>query len=840
MRLRRDGRSHVELIERIAQRASAARDRDEALLAAVTEICRWTGFPLGHAYVVERDPELPLPPSGLWHGTAPHYAPLIELSAETPLAPGAGLPGRVMSTGRPEFIPELSADANLPRRTVACDVGLRSAFAFPVQTGDRCLAVLEFFSPVRADPGHRLLDVFVHIGRQLGRLLAAMGMEEALRESERRFRAFSDSATDAVTLADETGAVVSWNLAAERMFGYRRAEVAGRPLSILMPERFRAPHDAGLRRVVDGGVAASRLLGSTVEVVGSRKDGTEFPIELSLSTWESAEGRFFGGIIRDIADRKRAEEHARALDNAPDPIVKVDAQRVIRLANARAEELFGSAIVGRPVAELFAPVWRVRTIHHFAADFARAARGDRAACRRGRVRGGADAERRGRRAHRRDPRRQRAQALRAPPAPPGRPRRAHRARQPAPLRRVALLARIGGDGAVVLLGLDRFKYVNDAHGHTAGDDVLRAVAGALRFAARPGDVVARLGGDEFAVLLEDASLEDAARIAEELVHAVAACRSSQGFAVVASAGVVRLGDAERPLLAADLAMHAAKEAGGNRVHVTHGGDSRVAGMQARVARADQVRRALAEDRFTLLWQPIVELACGEATQYELLLRMIGEDGAFVLPGAFIEVAERFGLIGELDRWVIRRAIRLLAERADVRLEVNVSGCSLTDAELPSFVERELSAAGVDPGRLIFEITETSAIADMEQAREFAERLTRLGCRFALDDFGAGFSSFHYLKYLPLDYLKIDGDFVRGLASSPTDRLVVKAMVDIARGMGMKTIAEFVEDAETVALLRELGVDYSQGYHHGRPVPVGLVEACEQLPKQRGQVSLLDG
>src|SRR4051794_7996730 len=835
MRLRRDGRSHVELIERIAQRTSAAREGDEALLAAVTEICRWTGFALGHAYLVERDPELPLPPSGLWHGVAPHYAPLIELTAETPLAPGAGLPGRVMSSGRPEFIPELSADVNLPRRTVACEVGLRSAFAFPVQTGDRCLAVLEFFSPERADPGRRLLDVFVHIGRQLGRLIAAMGMEEALRESERRFRSFSDSANDAMITADETGAVVSWNLAAERMFGYRRAEVTGRPLSILMPTRFRERHDAGLRRVVEGGTAASRLIGSTVEVVGARKDGTEFPIELSLSTWETAEGRFFGGIIRDIADRKRAEEHARALDNAPDPIVKVDAERVIRLANARAEELFGVGLVGRPVAELFAPVWRVRTIRHFAADSREpleliALRADRSEFEAELT---LSAEDGGLTCVIRDV--------------------SERKRYERRLRHLAdhdgltgLVNRrrfeecIDGDGAVVLLGLDRFKYVNDAHGHTAGDDVLRAVAGALRFAARPGDVVARIGGDEFAVLLDGASLEDAARIADELVRAVAECRSSQGFAVGASAGVVRLGDAERPLLAADLAMHAAKEAGGNRVHVTHGGDSRVAGMQARAARADQVRRALAEDRFTLYWQPIVSLAGGEAARYELLLRMIGSDGAIVLPGAFIEVAERFGLIGELDRWVIRRAIRLLAEREDVQLEVNVSGCSLTDAELPSFVERELSGTGVDPGRLIFEITETSAIADMEQAREFAERLTRLGCRFALDDFGAGFSSFHYLKYLPLDYLKIDGDFVRKLASSPTDRLVVKAMVDIARGMGMKTIAEFVEDAETVELLRELGVDYSQGYHHGRPVPVGLSEAPEQLPKQRGQVSLLDG
>jgi len=811
MCLRRDDRSHVDLIERIAQKTSEARDGDEALQAAVTEICRWTGFPLGHAYLVERDPELPLPPSGLWHGTAPQYRPLIELTADTPLAPGAGLPGRVLATGRPETIVELGADPNLPRRTAALEAGLRSAFAIPVQIGETCLAVLEFFSPVRAEPSRRLLDVLVHIGRQLGRLLAAIGMEQALRESERRFRSFADSANDAMISADESGAIVSWNLAAQRMFGYRAAEAAGKPLSILMPERFRAPHDAGLRRVVEGGSTASRVIGTTVEVVGRRADGAEFPIELSLSTWETGDGRFFGGIIRDIGDRKRAEEHARALDNAPDPILEVDAERVIRVANARAVELFGDELVGRPVAGLFAPVWRVRAIRRFAACSrepfeAIALRADGSEFEAELT---LSAENGGLTSVIRDV--------------------SERRRYERKLRHLAdhdeltgLVNRrrfeqcLGGEGAVVLLGLDRFKYVNDAHGHTAGDDVLRTVAEALRFASRPADVVARLGGDEFAVLLQDASLEKASGIADALVETIAACRPE----LTASAGVVLLGDAERPLLAADLAMHAAKEAGGNRVHVTHGGDSRVAGMQARVARADQVRRALAEDRFTLYWQPIIELAGSEATQYELLLRMIGTDGAIVPPGAFIEVAERFGLIRDLDRWVIRHAIKLLAERPDVRLEVNVSGSSLSDAELPFFVERELVGAGVDPGRLVFEITETSAIADMEQAREFAERLTRLGCRFALDDFGAGFSSFHYLKHLPIDYLKIDGEFVRGLASSPADRVVVKAMVDIARGLGMKTIAEFVEDAETVTLLRELGVDYSQGYHHGRPVPVG--------------------
>ena len=198
--------------------------------------------------------------------------------------------------------------------------------------------------------------------------------------------------------------------------------------------------------------------------------------------------------------------------------------------------------------------------------------------------------------------------------------------------------------------------------------------------------------------------------------------------------------------------------------------------------------------------------------------MIGDDGEIVMPAAFIDTAERFGLIQEIDQWVAKKAIHLLAQH-DVRLEVNVSGKSMDNLAIPELVEREIAATGIDPSRLVFEITETAAIANMEQARAFAERLTRLGCRFALDDFGAGFSSFYYLKYLPLDYLKIDGDFIRSLTSSVTDQLVVKSMVDIARGMGMKTIAEFVEAPETVAMLREKGVDYSQGYYHGAPRPV---------------------
>jgi EAL domain-containing protein (putative c-di-GMP-specific phosphodiesterase class I) len=277
------------------------------------------------------------------------------------------------------------------------------------------------------------------------------------------------------------------------------------------------------------------------------------------------------------------------------------------------------------------------------------------------------------------------------------------------------------------------------------------------------------------------------------------------------------------LVEADLAMYAAKDAGGNRYEVSEADGQHLTSMQARLGWVDQIRRGLDEDRFVLFCQPIVHLATNKATQWELLLRLEGDDGELIPPAVFIPTAERFGMIQEIDMWVVRKAIHLLHEQRhrqdDMRLEVNVSGKSMGDSQIPDMVEEEIAATGIDPSRLVFEITETAAIANMEQARAFADRLTSLGCRFALDDFGAGFSSFYYLKYLPLNYLKIDGDFIKSLTSSVTDQLVVQSMVDIARGMGMKTIAEFVEAPETAAMLHEKGVDYSQGYYHGRPRPV---------------------
>jgi len=272
---------------------------------------------------------------------------------------------------------------------------------------------------------------------------------------------------------------------------------------------------------------------------------------------------------------------------------------------------------------------------------------------------------------------------------------------------------------------------------------------------------------------------------------------------------------------ADVAMYAAKDQGRDRVvEFTAEGQAEIAERQAL---SERIRRATEEGLFVLVCQPILDLAKGEVTQYELLLRMRGDDGSLEPPGTFLATAERFGLIQGIDRWVAQQAVRLLAshkkEGRDLVLEVNLSPLSMNDAEFATMVGRELIATGADPSNLVFEVTETAAVNDLDQARRFAESLTRIGCRFALDDFGAGFASFYYLKHLPISYLKIDGEFIRELARTPADQLLVKALVQISQGLGIKTIAEFVGDDETVRLLTEFGVDFAQGYHVGKPHPV---------------------
>ena len=397
----------------------------------------------------------------------------------------------------------------------------------------------------------------------------------------------------------------------------------------------------------------------------------------------------------------------------------------------------------------------------------------------------------------------------------------------------ALADRYGSIGAVLVIDLDHFKFVNDTLGHLAGDELIVRSAELLRMRLRSSDVLARLGGDEFGVLLPHAGPSAATRVGRTLLEAL----GREGIQIdglarplTASVGIASFEDrkgitGDEMLVNADLAMYDAKEAGRDRIAHFRSPDHSEARSKGRITWVHRIQAALAHDQMTLLAQPIVHLASGNVSQYELLLRMRDDHGDLIPPATFLHVAERLELIGQIDTWVISRAISMLADpdvrASGVAFEVNLSGASIGDCGLLEHIESELATFGVDPARVIFEITETAALGSMTRARAFGERLSRIGCRFALDDFGAGFGSFHYLKHLHFDLIKIDGEFVSGCAASSTDQLLIAAIVDIAGGLGADTVAEYVPDEETVQLLCELGVVYGQGNHLGRPAPLPL-------------------
>jgi diguanylate cyclase (GGDEF)-like protein/PAS domain S-box-containing protein len=395
-------------------------------------------------------------------------------------------------------------------------------------------------------------------------------------------------------------------------------------------------------------------------------------------------------------------------------------------------------------------------------------------------------------------------------------------------RHVEYAARYGSGGSVIALGIDSFKYVNESLGVAAGDEVLARLAELIGGRLRKTDVFARVGGDVLGILIHGADRTKALSVADELLGIVrrqAFVVDGEGIRITMSAGVTSLD--ERSVVGAELlaeaetAMSAAKDAGRDRV-LAYDATGRNEIDERRVW-TERVRQATERGLFVLTSQPIVDLAKGEATQHEILLRMREDGGGLVEPGTFLATAERFGLIGGIDRWVTQQAVRLIAahnaEGRELTLEVNLSGKTMGDTNFLDEVRRELTSSRIDPASLIFEVTETAAVADIEHARHFAQTLSKLGCRFALDDFGAGYASFYYLKHLPISYLKIDGEFVRELPGNRTDQLIVRALVGVCQGLGIKTVAEFVTDEQTMEMVRDLGVDFAQGYHLGKPEPV---------------------
>ncbi|MDX6690990.1 MAG: hypothetical protein QOG15_2447 [Solirubrobacteraceae bacterium] len=681
--------------------------------------------------------------------------------------------------------------------------------------------------------------------------------DRLLWRSERRFRALLESAPEAMVIVDVHSHIVLVNEQAEGLFGYRRKEIIGKNFGDLIAKRLRAEHRVQMRAYMRD--PDRRPAGVDLELFASRKDGSEFPAEISLSPLETDEGLLVSTAIRDITERKRAvaeltsaEQLFRgvfdrspigmALTDEDGNIVRVnDALCVLTgrspgdLAGTRLGALSPPDDAGydaRAVAALLSghrTEYKMETrLVHSSAEYIWVA-----------VQTTIVRNTEG------EPLRFLVQVQDI----------THRRRYEENLHYLAthdpltglhnrssfagqldahadIVRRYGTDGALLLLDLDHFKYVNDTLGHQAGDQLIARVAKVLESRLRESDVLARLGGDEFAALLPRADCKTAELVADELLEALRAERLSVPGAgdrtITASIGVAMFESVEGlsgedVLVSADLAMYDAKEAGRNQVAVHRGGEDAQARMQGRITWAERIRVAIDSGRFTLVAQPIIELRTGDTTQFEVLLRMLDDHGDLIPPSAFLSTAERLGMIGQIDAISVAKALRAVAEHGDAignsRVEINLSGASIGDPAILDLIERELHETELDPSRVIFEITETAAIANMAKAREFSEQLARLGCCFALDDFGAGFGSFYYLKHVGFDLLKIDGEFVRECIKTSTDRLVIQSVVGIARGLRKQTVAEHVGDADTVELLKQLGVDYGQGYFLGKPAPL---------------------
>ena len=680
-------------------------------------------------------------------------------------------------------------------------------------------------------------------------------------EAEVQFRALLDSAPDAVVIADARGRMVLVNGQTELLFGYRRQELVGQPIEVLLPERLRGLH-VGHR---DGYLEdpRTRPMGAGLDLAGRRKDGTEFPVDISLSAIRTAEGSLAMAFIRDVTSRKEAEERLRRseerfrvlLDSAPDAAVIVDANGRMVLVNGQAERLFDyrrEELVGQAI-EVLLPE-RLRAVHVGHRDGYLADPRTRPM--------GAGLELAGRRkdgtefpvdislsaietpdghlamAFIRDvtARKEAEEALTYQAMHDALTGLPNRLLLEDRLEQALARARRGGSTlAVLFLDVDHFKVVNDGRGHAVGDELLIAVARRLQSVVRPGDTVARFGGDEFVVMCENLSGGvEAVGLSERLTEAIEPPIAIDGteLFVTVSLGVAVAGptaSAESLLRDADTAMYRAKETGRGRIEIFDQALRSRANRRLEVAGA--LRYAIERDELSVVYQPVVSLADGAMVGAEALLRWKHPVWGDVAPGGFISTAEETGLIVPIGSWVLEEACRQAARWAEVRpdhpplwVSVNLSARQLLVPTLTDSVAEVMERTGIEPAMLQLEVTESVVMDDVDFFLEALYRLRGLGVHLSIDDFGTGYSSLSYLKQFPLDTLKVDRSFVAGLGTPGHDASIVAAVVALGRALGLAVLAEGVETAAQMDEVRRLGCDLVQGFYITPPLPPGPVHA----------------
>jgi len=676
---------------------------------------------------------------------------------------------------------------------------------------------------------------------------------DALERAVARTRVVMRNLRDGVVTWGRDGVLTGFNPGAEALFGVPADDAIGAPLS-------------GLLRC-DPPAAGERC-----ELRVRHPDGGMRVLEIQVSEGVSGTDSEFAGMVRDVTERKRLEEQLHrerdlaqvTLASIGDGVITTDAAGAVSFMNAEAERLTGWRLADarlRSVGEVYR-LLEDEGGRHASNSVRRVLASGQA------VVGDQTRELRGRDG-RRFPVRESAAPIRSREgfvvgavvvfqdvtvtrelAARLRHQASHDAltglanRREFEQRLEALIQRREGQHVLCYLDLDQFKIVNDTCGHAAGDELLRQIAVLLRGHLRGSDILARLGGDEFGIVFRDCGPEQAQRQAEAIRAGVQQFRFAWGertFAVGISLGLVPVGGEAslslgEALTAADTACYAAKEAGRNRIHVYRPHDSALARRYGEVAWVSRLQAALDDDRFRLFAQPIRSVQeAGGPPHHEILVRMESEDGGLIGPGAFMPAAERFNLMPPIDRWVVRNTLAWLRDAS--RREdgagiwsINLSGASLSDEHFLAELHGRVAEADLPPRTLCFEITESAAVARLTRAAEFMREMRQLGCTFALDDFGSGLSSFAYLKHLPVDYLKIDGTFVRDVDTDPIDRALVEAINAVGHTMGLATIAEFVETGAILERLRAIGVDHAQGFHLGRPRPLVEMARVTVMPR----------
>jgi diguanylate cyclase (GGDEF)-like protein/PAS domain S-box-containing protein len=677
-----------------------------------------------------------------------------------------------------------------------------------------------------------------------------------LGEQESHMRAVVETAAEGIIVVDGKGRVHTFNPAAERLFGYSASEIRQRSLQPLLPELFDAQHDI-------------RLVAGDREMNGRHRSGRPVQMEVRVSPMRSNGKRLYTCIVSDITRRKAMEQQLRdaesryrdLVETAHDMVWTMDTEGRLTYVNRACTSIYGytpGEMQQRHLHEFRSPDHppldrdaigallagedsvQFETVHldnenrpHFLSFSARSHKDLT-----GRVLRLSGTTR--------DITEQKAFQHQLSYNAEHDPLTGMFNRnyfQEELERTVARAARNGTSCALFYVDLDQFKYINDTLGHASGDRLLVDIAALLSMHVREGDLLARFGGDEFTLLLYNIGKRDVLRAAENFRALCDDYRFSVNdkcWNVSASIGIAMIDrhttSAEEVLSHADLACNMAKQQGRNRVNLYNPADLGKADMQADMSWATQVRDMLEHDRFQLVYQPIVSTDSSEVLDYEVLVRMVCDDGQVILPGGFMPAAERFGLIHSVDRWIVRRAILELAtlhgQGQRISFSINLSGKAFEDESLLPLIRTLLDDTALDPTWVTFEITETAAIANLAAAETFISALKDIGCQFALDDFGSGFSSFAYLKHLPVDKLKIDGTFVKGMAHSAVDQAMVESMNQVAHALGKLTVAECVENGETLKILREMGVDRAQGNY------IGLPHAVPEATLQRAAIDSL--